>query len=507
MADETIRRSNEDRLRWLDYYGLGRMKGASVRACVETSRGSLNAAARNEFNRALGVYSALEVTASGPSVEELVQTYGGMTVLVTRMGTLIASSIMNAITEGSGAAVGGAGVAAGTILNLAYSAIGAFAGWVESTAEWKCDDNCAGIDSYAIRRAINLSWPPGSPSYIQGQLGLAQLLHDGLVVEGLGSGPNSVGRANGVVAWVKRGARNYEYPAYLSPYGASTINEHFRLRAEDAAAWEQYLDTPLHISRGDAGTPWNAGVEGWNGGDNWYARAWKVRALLSWLGGDVNSGFCPFVSCLRFIITGRNRFVEDVIRQAETGTQVEEAKKLRLATVRSGSRWYASIYQMMKDAWEMCLAVHDHGRLWEMMRSVGVTDTVVSRFRTLDGDYAGFTQEQVAFPWMPLLGKVNFDQLRQLMPKLADEVGAELQPVVGWAVDPGMFARYREILSGGDIPSLASDMVDYVASGLSDPGASPDEGRAGETSPVTKVAVGAGAAALTILILKKLLGS
>ena len=306
-------------INWLQYYGISRMLGSSPAEAA----GICNMVPED---------SAVAFDAVLASSQQMESMRGaGAQAAVGVIGNVV-----------------GAVPVIGAVGSILVQAVGWLVKLVAKSQVWGCEKSCKRYDP---RNLIPLCPPPigkwqGSMNY------LIWTMHDGLIHDGLGA-PDSelaLGRYIGVYArhepHCDKGARR---TAYERDEEIRKLKDKAEMRTVHGTASLKtcFYRGAADIPKGNHSAPWK------EKGNNWYWRAWQVRCLMRWLEWKMP---CSILMC-----------IGDTMRQmykgtlyALAGSSKYDKTKLcknvvpaRRFAQQIGSRWYASVYYMHKDIWDM----------------------------------------------------------------------------------------------------------------------------------------------------------
>lgn len=391
-----MRSENARALRWLDIYGISRASGVTIRSAVDACAHP-TPAAMEELEAKVDLFQQLRGEGGVRASEALT----------------LASGFANAIPM-----VGG-------ILSRVYGGIAQVANYFEDMHRASCDKECAWPTSYKRRRYTGIDWPPsvwGEEPYVQGAIWLAQYMHDGIVGEGLGprGTPDALGKAVGVYGQVKSDARNYKCTAPLcKDKQHKNINDHLRVRAQDRAWTDPRGAQPLMIPRGNPSKPWE------EPGNNWYYRAWQARSLMYWMRDRLP---CSALMCMHAIRVGTGRALDAMARSVSSSDQARQLEWARLAADRTGSRWYASLYYMHKDLWDMANAIGPD-RTRELLDRILANSETKSRYDRSLRNPGSYSAEDRPYPWTQAHKELGFTTLTHALEHFASVAPGPAAPV------------------------------------------------------------------------------
>lgn len=290
-----IRESNEKWMRFLDYYGMGRASGVTIRNAVIGASDSPTNEALDEFNAKVDLFRAMQRVKQGLSPGDYVRLTGAFAAMVPSIVGIFSDSI------------GRTASASGAILGEVYAMIGRVADFAMGYRCPTCEADCHYPISYHRRDMIGLNTAPGTVHVCGG--GLYMHLNDGIVVHGLGGGLDGLGRQAGARAWTTQcGGR----------LGGNESNR----------AWA--------ASKGESMTP-----------EQYAARAQEVRRYVKWIEDHAP---CAALRCMESILQGIGGMVEQLKSRATTSAENTQADMLAAYWARLPSRWYASIWYLANDA-------------------------------------------------------------------------------------------------------------------------------------------------------------
>lgn len=255
----------------------------------------------------------------------------------------------------------------------------------------------AGDREWTVDASGACSW--GSP---KGKCSFVRYMHDGLVIQGLNlsefqNAPQFLG--------VVRGAN------------ASTLGGN----AGATEWWKNNTESqpqPL-IPDGNKDKPWESDQ------NTYYYRAWRVRRVLQWMQDAI---LCRTMKCM-----------QDVMLDTPGIPGDSEFNQKR----RRGSRWYSSIYWMMKDVWEAgnLVARNNGAQKFSTIIASG-SSTAAQRLNEWTSGKS-YSPEQQPFPWWPVLSEMNFMALRQALIDMKPLLPAE--PAIQESAPIGQTARTRGV--------------------------------------------------------------
>jgi hypothetical protein len=377
-----------------------------------------------------------------------------------------------------------------------------------STKEWGCHKVCrSSRDSSGnlidARNLIPVCPPPG----VGGQGGMGWItseLHDGLVVWGRGAtgSDDSLGRMFGVTAWME--------PRCYGDRAANARN--------DWSRWNlMHNRMPgLVLTKGNWKEPWKTP------GDNWFWRSFVVNRILKWFRDAID---CDVLMCvadqIRQII--RVSWAEAALEMGvdtqglawdgvPAGTSIGVVNAIAdisgATTRRMWSRWYATLYYMQMDLWELALSLPPD-TVVGLANELGETD-----FSAVFGEMAesGFLTDQhmlnpgiIKQPFNGYLATrlVSWEGAKRLIPAMHAELTGHVRQ---WAVDPSRFTGVSRVDSEPVLhPGVGRLLLPANRPESSLPDGAGSSGKSAGTSAPVKVAAGAGVAALAILALRKFL--
>jgi len=276
------------------------------------------------------------------------------------------------------------GTLAGTVMGM----IGDVYKWAIDAAAPAVDKGCSSPESWARRNLICLT--PyrglGAPWF---STAIIRSLNDGLLVDGPApAGSEEVlGRFYGVTGSPRRGS-DARFEALREPIGTGKFSP--------------------KIPMGNNVSPWE------DIGNNWYWRNEKVCSILAW---------CEHKMPCRLLNTMAWTLGPEAIPAAVS----DQVQKYRKST---GSRWYASIFLMQRDFWDL---VHKKGlpRLEEVLTQVGA-GSAITAFRdnwlatSIDGstglsgdDYSAWAPERSINAWTRAMGALQWQPLMDGLKLLA----------------------------------------------------------------------------------------
>ena len=367
-----MRERSINTIMWLDLYSSWRLNGATV-------------------------YGAIEAITSGTEVAE--GSREGIIAAAkegTEKGKATADSVANAMLAAS--PVVASIPVVGTIAGAVMAAIGGIMKGVLSFFTFECDEyDCAGTTSYARRALIGKNAPPASnPIQNNGECNymtrykcaLARYMHDGAVVDGIDlsdpEGPGIHGRIVGCNTLFTVGSRSEKANSYWRRNGRTSPN------------------IVQGIPKGNEKDPWKYYPQEAN---SYYFRAWKVSQVLGWMQEHIG---CRNLVCM-----------QDALLHTPANYGEGEFEQKR----RRGSRWYASIYMMMQDLWNLCNNQDFGGtdRVVHHLKQVGEHEAA----KALVSLRAGKLPKDIKnnpFPWWQAFKMMSFHNLYALFKNIKDEL-------------------------------------------------------------------------------------
>jgi hypothetical protein len=383
-----------DKLRainWLQYYGISRMLGSAPAEAA----GICNMVPEDS---AVAFDAVLESSKQMESIRDV-----GAQAAISTIGSVV-----------------GAVPVIGTIGSILVQGVGWVVKLVAKSQAWGCNKGCK---TYDPRNLITLC-PPPIGKWQSDMDYLTWTMHDGLVADGLGA-PDSaqaLGRHIGVYArhepHCDKGAREKAYEKDEEIRRRKNIEGMVRVKGTATLQVCSYAGA-ADIPKGNASAPWK------DKGNNWYWRAWQVRCLMRWLEWKMP---CNVLMC-----------VGDTMRQLYKGTLYALAggtkyDKTKLCKNRgpalkfakeTGSRWYASIFYMHKDIWNLAqqLSVEEVERV--------ANEHGCQEFATAYKAYVSrsWTAEQLAkepWPGFSPTSTLSWKCAQEMIPALSQAVMANL---------------------------------------------------------------------------------
>jgi hypothetical protein len=306
----------------------------------------------------------------------------------------------------------------GGILKTGYAAIGAFSGWMGTLLGGSCETKkCCWPRSYSRRNLIGLNPAPmGCYGSSDRLFPVPFAMHDGLVRDGAGEigTPDMFGRLRGAGPLFHKGSTYPDVWLRKNPFYA-----------------------PLGIPKGDYDRPWRSSS------DDYYNRAWKVRAILMWA---QNRMPCTHLICMFKILNGTLNAPEEIfpngwwsgVQKFDDGKKEAQHNPATDMVRRKGSRWYASLYYFHRDLWDMCNALPADKVVTEA-RSVGL-HKFADAYEKMAGGYVPDTKHQQLPGWYALR-EVNWSSGLILFAKVL-----ELQPAPPMLSPAFASARMRNLL-------------------------------------------------------------
>jgi hypothetical protein len=389
-------------LPWLEYYGIMRMWGKPPGEVVDFCDQTPEQAAA-QFEVVAGVAGALYEQAGAQRAIPLA----------------IQTAVLSAIPV------------VGAVLGRAHGMLMGFVQFMQDSMGEACQDDCRWDrpKKYESRNIIGISPPPWPYTGPSGTFIWA--LHDGLVVDGPASGrndPDRFGRWVGVVTRISEDSRigPKDKGGLLGHSGSPDI---YSLvypgsdprRVHDPGPGGLY-NWPPALPYGSYSNP------SADRGDNFWYRAWRVQSILYWM----STAFaCRDLRCMSAQLRLTRRGIQESLkdRMYEAERKLVAGKEGR----RKGSRWYASIYQMHKDTWDLANSI-DIPTLRQMAAEVDSeteTDTARKFVAELEAAKGGKTykQKDLPWPWWPVTKKLDWYDMRKLLARMAAHRGASVATI------------------------------------------------------------------------------
>ena len=377
---------------WLDCYGLYREAGINQFKTQESLDGN------SEF--VLVAQQDMEAGTDAARAENVAATQYAGEVLMG-VGAIVLAA--------------GSETIVGAVIGALLVAVGAILSFFADMFHIECDKyHCGGYDRNTntrekvyrahIRSLIGIYVPDSYEynaedncycSHKSHHCRFVQYMHDGLIMRGqnwdaIEEAPAESGEVRGANGAVLSG-------------GTKGCTKHWREHPDARPLDENGREIPS----GNRDDQW-LNPEG-----SYYYRAWKVRAILSWMQGydSIHENLlCRTMECM-----------EEVFENTSSAGEDSAFNQKR----RRGSRWYASIVWMMRDIWEMGQFMISEARTpaegWQKFGHVLQDSGVNSHTLGVINEMAGgrvYTQEELPFPWTPLFARVSFWQMREILIKL-----------------------------------------------------------------------------------------
>jgi len=414
---------NARSLTWLEYYGILRAQGKSPRAAaVFCEQPSEEAAER--FTQLSEIASLMQQSRSA----------------VRDVAFTTQANIISAVPV--------VGNFAARVLGWMRDLVSA----IEKVQRQACEDDCPGINSWARRNIIGINPGPGGME-VMGTL--IWSLHDGLVVDGLGGGADALGRYVGVITRVGPA----DSGRTTSEGVWSTDSRYASLLDPRVAREGRYANwPPAGIPEGNYAHPEAAP------GNNFWYRAWRVQQILNWMENKMS---CRDAWCFREQLRTFSMAIKGALK--EEGVAAEQADRVAdQATRRKGSRWYASMWQLHKDVWDLAAG---RPEVADVAQALGET-TFASEYRAAIAGKTYPERDLRMWPWWPITKKLSWDGARALLleiapvPQLTAAGAARLAQIRAGGIALQQAQAARPVARDPGLPSWALPAGVVAASGL-----------------------------------------